>query len=89
MRLSDAGMQSQKTKLIYSNHQSSPWLTEATARDRSNRLLEAYADRSFRICVADKYAGREVFEFSVSETRFLQQLVCPLHHRNRYPDLPN
>jgi len=40
IRLSDAGLRSRTTKLIYPNHRSPPWLTEvAIPRDRSNRLL--------------------------------------------------
>jgi hypothetical protein len=43
MRLSDAGVRRQETKLIYPNHRPTPWLTEAAARDRSSRLLEVVA----------------------------------------------
>jgi hypothetical protein len=39
MRLSEAGLRQQPTKLIYPNHRSPPWLTEDVPRDRSNRLL--------------------------------------------------
>jgi hypothetical protein len=40
MRLSDARVRCRKTKLIYLNNRLPPWLTEAAARDGSNRLLE-------------------------------------------------
>jgi len=41
MRLSDAGLHCPQTKLIYSNHRSSPGFTEDTPTcDRSNRLLD-------------------------------------------------
>jgi len=36
MRLSDAELRCRRTKLIYPNHQSPPWLTEDATRDRSN-----------------------------------------------------
>jgi hypothetical protein len=42
MRFHDAGLHCHKTKLVYPNHRSPPWLTEATARDRSIRLLEEF-----------------------------------------------
>jgi hypothetical protein len=42
MRLSDAGLCRLQPKLIYPDHQPSPWITEAGPRDRSNRLLDAY-----------------------------------------------
>src|SRR5580693_9196522 len=40
MRLSDAGLRRQPTKLIYPDHRFPPWPNEAAPRDRSNRLLE-------------------------------------------------
>jgi hypothetical protein len=43
MRLSDAGLRRLKAKALYLNHLPSPWPTEAAARDRSNRLLDALA----------------------------------------------
>src|SRR5258707_15570044 len=45
MRLSDAGLRHPQTKLIYTNHRLSPCLTEAAARDRSNRWLGAELTR--------------------------------------------
>jgi len=39
MRLSDAGLHQRQTKALDPNHRPPPWPTEATARDRSNRLL--------------------------------------------------
>jgi hypothetical protein len=48
MRLSDAGLHQRRTKALYLNHRSTPWLTEDVTRDRSNRLLEA--DRSDHAC---------------------------------------
>src|SRR6266478_9970975 len=39
MRLSDAGLRRLKTKTVYPDHRSPPWLTEDAPRDRSNRLL--------------------------------------------------
>jgi hypothetical protein len=40
MRLSNARVRLQQTKLLYPDHRSPPWLTEdAISRDRSNRLL--------------------------------------------------
>jgi hypothetical protein len=46
MRLSDAGLRRHEAKLIYPNHRPPPWLTEDATRDRSNRLLDGYADVS-------------------------------------------
>jgi hypothetical protein len=40
MRLSDAGLRRRPTKLIYTDHRPTPWLSEAAPRDRSNRLLD-------------------------------------------------
>ena len=40
MRLRDVGMPRRQTKLIYRNHQLPPRLTEDTAHDRSDRLLD-------------------------------------------------
>jgi hypothetical protein len=40
MRLSDAGVRRQETKLIYVDHRPTPWLTEDAPRDRSNRMLD-------------------------------------------------
>jgi len=44
MRLSDAGFHQRRTKPLYFNHRFPPWPTEATARDRSNRLLGGVQD---------------------------------------------
>lgn len=43
MKLSDAVLRQQRTKLIYPNHRASPSLTEVAARDRSNRLQDKTA----------------------------------------------
>jgi hypothetical protein len=44
MRLSDARLRRRQTKLLYPNHRSPPWLTEAaTPGDRSNRSLDRLA----------------------------------------------
>jgi uncharacterized protein len=45
MRLSDARVRRQQTKLIYPVHRPSPWFTEDMPRDRSNRLLGPYLAR--------------------------------------------
>jgi hypothetical protein len=45
MRLSDAGLHRRQTELIYLDHRPTPWLTEDTPRDRSNRLLGVAANR--------------------------------------------
>jgi hypothetical protein len=47
MRLSDAGLRCRQPKLIYPDHRLPPWLTEDAARDRSNRLLDGFADGKF------------------------------------------
>jgi len=39
MRLSAAGMHQRKSKAVYPDHSTSPWLVEDAARDRSNRWL--------------------------------------------------
>jgi hypothetical protein len=43
MRLSDARVRQPKTKAVYPDHRSPPWLTEDATRDRSNRLLDGRA----------------------------------------------
>ena len=47
MRLSDAGLRCRQTKLIHPDHRLSPWPTEDAPRDRSNRLLDGFADGEF------------------------------------------
>src|SRR5580698_3908485 len=44
MRLSDAGLRHHKPKLLYPDHRLPPWLPKARPRDRSNRLLDDFAD---------------------------------------------
>ena len=43
IRLSDARLRRQQSKLIYPNHRLPPWPTEAATRERSNRLLDVIA----------------------------------------------
>ena len=59
MRLSDAGLRRQQTKLIYPDHRPTPWLTEDATRDRSNRLL-GVANRSGLINIRHRRYRRRV-----------------------------
>ena len=69
MRLSDARLRRRKTKLVYPNHRSPPWLTEDDTRDRSNRLLASGARRQL---LAQNFAYLRRSE------RFLRSaLMCP------------
>jgi hypothetical protein len=45
MRLSDAGLHQRQTKALDLNHRLPPCPNEDATRDRSNRLLDACADR--------------------------------------------
>ena len=49
MRLSDAGLHQRRTKVLYPNHRSPPWLTEDATRDRLNRLLDGNLAASLQV----------------------------------------
>jgi hypothetical protein len=55
MRLSDAGLRRQQTKLIYPDHRLPPWLNEDATRDRSNRLLgQLPVGAKFGVCTLNE-----------------------------------